>query len=366
MMATKAVTRTAKASATTSAAPTSIAIDPFVELGRTGLRQYSGYIYDEILAELRDPIRRVKLYREIRDNSAPIGAAFRAIDNILRDVKITVVAGGDAPQDLRCWELIDSAFGDLNVPWSSVVSQAGSMKAYGWAALEPVYKQRNGDRPAALGTADGRTLAAAHSKYADGLIGWRKFAPRSQESLLHWDFAPGTDDVIALTQRPAPTFQSITIPIDKLLLFTLDDDKGSPEGRSLLRNCVLSWKFAKRIMEIEGIGVERDLAGLPVCYAPADVLSTTATGNELAVKNYLKKLVTNIRRDAQEGVLLPASTDVNGKRLYELTLLTTGGTRQFDTNKIIERYEHRILMNFLADFLNLGLRSVGSYALSRD
>ena len=35
----------------------------------------------------------------------------------------------------------------------------------------------------------------------------------------------------------------------------------------------------------------------------------------------------------------------NGKPLYDLKLLTTGGSRQFDTDKVIQRYDHRIAMS---------------------
>ena len=67
-------------------------------------------------------------------------------------------------------------------------------------------------------------------------------------------------------------------------------------------------------------------------------------------------MVKNIRRDEYEGAVLP-----NG---YKLELLSTGGSRQFDTNQIIERYDTRIAMTVLADFLMLGHEQVGSFALS--
>ncbi|GHU46824.1 hypothetical protein FACS1894120_4270 [Clostridia bacterium] len=65
-----------------------------------------------------------------------------------------------------------------------------------------------------------------------------------------------------------------------------------------------------------------------------------------------------MRRDQQEGVLLPPGWDFN--------LLSTGGKRQFDTNAIIERHDNRIAMTVLADFVLLGHEKVGSFALSSD
>jgi hypothetical protein len=46
--------------------------------------------------------------------------------------------------------------------------------------------------------------------------------------------------------------------------------------------------------------------------------------------------------------------------------MSSGGTRQFDTNAIITRYEQRILMSVLADFILVGHQDTGSYSLHTD
>ena len=112
----------------------------------------------------------------------------------------------------------------------------------------------------------------------------------------------------------------------------------------------------EELQEIEGIGIERDLAGFPVLVAPEGVdVWAPANANLLATCN---QFVANIRRNAMEGLTIPAG--------WELKLLTTGGSRQFDTSKIIERYDTRIAMTVLADFLFLGHERTGSWALSSD
>ncbi len=59
-----------------------------------------------------------------------------------------------------------------------------------------------------------------------------------------------------------------------------------------------------------------------------------------------------------EGIVLPNN--------YKLELLTSGGARQFDTNAVINRYDTRIAMTVLADFIFLGHDKTGSWALSSD
>ena len=52
--------------------------------------------------------------------------------------------------------------------------------------------------------------------------------------------------------------------------------------------------------------------------------------------------------------------------MFELKLLSTAGSRTFDTSKIIDRYNRAIATSVLADFIFLGQQSVGSFALSSD
>ena len=49
-----------------------------------------------------------------------------------------------------------------------------------------------------------------------------------------------------------------------------------------------------------------------------------------------------------------------------LSLSVPARARQFDTNAIINRYDTKIAMTVLADFLMLGHNKVGSFALSSD
>lgn len=329
--------------------------EAITELGQSGLDHSGGQITDEITRDLQSSTRRHKLYREMRDNSPVLGGAFLAIENLLRRVAIRVEPGTETPEGEADAEFVRQCLHDLQQPWGAVLSQALTMLHYGWSLLEIVYKRRGGMQSG----------SAAPSKYTDGKYGWSRFALRGQESLDRWGIA-ASGEAETFTQRPAPSYQVITIAAEKYLLFRTTAERNSPEGRSLLRNCVMPWRFVKRFQELEGIGIERDLAGLPIVWAPAEVLSTTATGDALATQNALKTMVTNIRRDEQEGVLMPLAYDSNGNKRYDLTLLSTAGSRQFNINETIGRYEQRMLMALLADFILLGHEKVGSFSLSVD
>ena len=245
--------------------------------------------------------------------------------------------------DKKAAEFVESCLHDMSSTWTDTLSEILSFLTYGWSVHEIVYKRRMGAKK------DPRL----DSKFSDGLIGWQKLPIRSQESLYEWDFDEH-DNLRAFVQMPAPSFRIIRIPVDKILLFRTESRKDNPEGRSILRNAYRAWFYKTRIQEIEGIGIERDLAGFPVLTSPEGV----DLWNDLNLYNKATKFVSNIRRDAMEGMALPFG--------WKLELLTTGGKRQFDTSEIIKRYDTRIAMTVLADFLFLGHGNTGSWALSSD
>lgn len=320
----------------------------FKEFGRIGQLRSAGHFYEEFLPELQGT-RGIEVYKEMSENDDIVGSILFAIEMLIRGCEWDVQPASDTAEDINAAHFVKECMYDMSDTWIDTISEILSMLTYGWSAHEIVYKRRCGRRR------DPRLK----SKYNDGLIGWQKLPIRAQETLHAWVYQEGTDDLIAMQQSPPPDYGIIEIPVEKLLLFRTKKRKGNPEGRSILRNAYRSWYFKKRIQEIEGIGVERDLAGFPVLKAPPN-LDIWDSEDPMARK-YLSdatKLVSEIRRDAQEGAVLPDG--------WELTLLSTGGQRQFDTNQIIERYDSRIAMTVLADFVLLGHQNVGTYSLGAD
>ena len=326
----------------------------FTEAGVTGLRRSGGYVHEEFLPQLAG-YRAIQVYREMQDNDPVIGAILYAIDKLVRQVAWRVQPASTKLEDQKDAKFLESCLGDLNVAWEDTISEIMSMLAYGWSYHEIVYKKRNGY------TSD----TTKTSKYNDGMIGWQKFPIRSQETRDRWVFADN-GDILGMWQSASPTYFPTYIPIEKALLFRTTVSKNNPEGRSVLRNAYRPWYFKRRIEEIEAIGVERDLAGFPIMYVDPDIMREDASGIKSTVFQDYKDVIVNIRRDQQEGMILPAMYDENNNLMYRLELLSAGGGRQFDTDRIITRYDQRIATTVLADFILLGQDIGGSYALSSD
>lgn len=228
--------------------------------------------------------------------------------------------------------------------WEDFIAECVSQFAFGFSLFETVYKRRNGPK------------GKKGSRFSDGKIGWRKLAPRAQESILYWvwDDEGGLQGAVQLA---APDYQTVVLPIEKLLLFRTTSQKNNPEGRSMLRNCYRSWFFKRRIEEVEGIGIERDICGLPVLYADGEALE------QMGGMAAAKKLVTNIRMDDQAGVVLPLLYDDNGNQLVKFELMRSGGTKVADVNGAINRYNQDMLNTILSGFIQFGQTPTGSRAL---
>ena len=322
----------------------------FKELGRTGLKRYSvaGSIYEEFLPELRGS-KGVEIYREMSENDDIIGGILFAIKMMMRQVYFTIEPGGDTKEDEKAAEFVQQCMDDMHVTWADTLSDILTFLPYGWSYHEIVYKVRKG-------ASKDRRL---HSKYDDGLIGWRKLPIRSQDTLFEWRYDED-NELEGMVQMAPPTYEPIFIPIEKALHFRTESRKESPEGRSVLRNAYRSWHFKKRMQEIEGIGVERNMAGFPVLKAPEgyEELWDPDDPDMVRMLAQAESIVTNIKVDQKMGVVLPPG--------WDLTLVSTGGAGKstVDTNMIIERYDSRIAATVLADFILLGHQNVGSFALA--
>lgn len=324
-----------------------------IEIGVTGLKQFSGYIDEEKLNQLRG-FEAVRVYREMMDNDATIGAIFFAIEMMIRRVKWFVEPASESPEDVDNEEFLESCLHDMSHSWEDTIAEILSMMGYGWHTAEIIYKRRIGPT---------ESDPTNRSRFTDGKIGWRKLAPRSQDSLQNWLF-DRDGGVQGWWQLPPDGSGLRFIPIEKALLFRTTSKKNNPEGRSLLRNCYTAWYHKKEMQRIEGVGAERDLAGLPMLYLPPDMLDPNASPAVKATLQIYKNILKNIRNDEQASVIFPAIFDAAGNRLVEFSLVGTGSRRQFDTGGIIERYTKDIAMSLMADVILLGHEGVGSYALS--
>lgn len=332
--------------------------DPLNELGQTGLKQYGGYVQDEPLPSLQG-LRGVKVWREMADSDAVVGAMLFIIKQQVRKIEIQVEPAdlpeghplGSEAQKAVDW--VKGCLDDMQTPMVDVKAEAATMLEYGFAPMEFVLKYRHGQE------------GERKSKFDDGLLGIYKISLRAQETIDQWQIADN-GDIEGLQQTP-PNGRQRFIPIEKLLLFRTTSIKNNPEGRSVLRNAYRPWLMKKMIERVEGIGIERDVAGLPMVRMPMSLIKAKLAGDPTATQMYnsYMQLATHVRRDTKEGIVMPSDWDDQGKgRLYEFELLASPAKRATDTNGPINRYSQEIAQSCLVDFILLGHGARGTQALA--
>lgn len=323
------------------------------DLGEVGDSGFDGLMSELSGIDRLPALRGDQWYRTIREmteQDATLGAILFAVEMMMRSAEWFSEPADDS-DEAKAWSLFQTqAFDDMADPWSNTLADATSFLAYGYSLFELVYKQR-------LGITDD---AATTSRYDDGLIGWRKWAFRPQSTKHRWVIRGG--DVVGWEQRQ-PNYSTVTIPASKYQVFRSSARAANPDGVSLLKGVYRAYYNKKEIETQEAIGIGRDLAGL-ICFYVTDEIMRAESPDAKAARNMYTKMIQQVHRGRAEGLMLPSTFDGRGNRLIEAKLLTSGGARQFDTTRIIQRLDTAMAMRFLADYILVGHQQVGAYNVS--
>ena len=325
------------------------------ELGSSGLRRAMGYVVEEYLPELAGR-QGLEVYRRMQSDPV-VGGLLYGIECLIRQVPWKVHAVDDSPAATEAQAFVESLADDMSHSWSDMMGEVATMLPYGFAPMEVVVKQRRGPT---------ETDPRYRSQHTDNRYGVRKIALRAQHTIDAWEFDE-LGEVLGFHQyRWSEALPPVYVPIDRVLLFRTKAVSGNPQGHSILRSAYAPWWRRTRLEEIEAIGIERDLAGLPVYMAPAKTMDPKLGPEQAKAHQDALRLVSSVKRNAQEGLVIPSDRDDKGNLFYEFKLLNSGGTRAINIDGSIQRYDARILMSCLADFMMLGQGSTGSWALSSD
>ena len=314
-------------------------------VGVSGVVQYGGILmhddYDRAWkGSQRDKTIQAMLFDPL------IGSILMGIEMLVRRVDWTVQPADDSEQAEEAATFVRECLEDMEGYWpGDTLAQILTFLGWGYAVHELTYKRREGMRGDPV------------SRFDDGRIGWRAWALRPQATRYGWGF--DGDVATTFVQEDPQTFKRIDIPLSKCLHFRYASRDNSPEGSTPLRMAYDAWYYKRQLQKIEAIGIERDLAGLPVMYIPG-----TSIANNDAVFQSAQQIVSNIRNDSQSGIVIAGDRDQNGHRFQELTLLSSGGQRSFDTDETIRRYANEVVTAFLAGVLRTGQDATGSYALA--
>jgi len=341
----------------TTGADSTIPRIKFSENGQPGMNIIGGTILDGCAKELQWPWC-INTYNNMR-RDATVSSAIQLVETMISKVKWKIEIPHDATDDMkRKKKFLEECIADLDTSLYQTIKEISSFNTYGFSVMEKVFRKR---------------LKSNGSYYDDGLIGIKKIVPRGQETIAKWEMDEYNREIQGVRQwtttktgdvQQMEIYPGVLIPREKFMLFRTNVRKNSPIGVSPLNYCWESWKFKKALEEAEAIGVSKDMRGLPVLTIPVQYMVDGASDSDKQTYEYLKKVMRNLHREEQEGLIIPSIFDDAGNKMFNFELAGVTGTKSFNVGDIIDRYSNEILMSFFADVLKLGQGATGSYSLA--
>ncbi len=302
-----------------------------VELGATGTVVFAGQLTEEEYNRDLQGDKAIKVFERMRRSDGQVKAALLACELPLRAARWEIEAASESSKDQEIAEFVRAnLFDQMTITWDDFLRHVLMMLPFGFSVFEKIWE------------------------VVDGKYRWRKMAPRLANTIWKWEVDP--EGGLAGVEQAAwkgERYEFIPIPIEKLLVFTLDREGSNYAGISLLRAAYKHWYYKDVLYRIDGIAAERHGVGVALFKLPA---GATTEGDDSDLKK-VSKIGESLHTHERSYVALPNE--------YEFDLKGVSG-QLHDIMRSIEHHDMQIARSILAQFINLGAKEVGSYALSQD
>jgi hypothetical protein len=277
-------------------------------------------------------------YHEMATTSAPARAALRAVKATVLGAEFYLDPYSDDQQkmdeaEFAAWNIFDAP----SAPFLWSEARILKMLEYGFHIMEPVYELREW----------GPKRAKANRKKYTTL---RKLGPRFAPTIkdIHYDANGGPEGItqFVIDDKTGKTKEK-DIDIDKLMIFTFDEDDGDLMGKSILRSAHQHWFYQNHMWKIDAIQKERHGIGIP------DI--ELAPGYNSKDKEAAHTLGRNLRSNEWAHIVRPPGMTV-GFAKVEGQLV--------DILKSVNEHTLMIFLGVLANFMLAGSTEAGSRATS--
>ena len=325
-------------------------VSPTSTIGAPGTAIYGGYVVERERDRTLTTREKYRVYSEAMANVATVGAGIRYFLNLVGSAEWTFQSEEGASEEWkeRAEKIL---FKDPDRPFVRMVKRAAGFKFYGFSIQEIIAK-----------------------KDKDGYYTLGDLSPRPQITIERWDRnddpnSKTYNEIEGIGQRIPQSSKEVYIPRGKILYVVDDTLSDSPEGMGLFRHMVESVRRLTRYEQLEGIGLENDLCGVPMGRVPYSELkrmvhedpSFEEKAKELAEP--IEEFVSSHIKKPNAGIVLDSSaytsTDDAGRpsnvRKFDIELLKGGQTTLPELHKAIER-----IIKDIARILGIEIMLMGS------
>lgn len=227
----------------------------------------------------------------------------------------------------------DCLFEHMNITRDSLLVEILTMLPYWFSLFEKVWKEK------------------------DWMIILEKIWSRKQSTIKRWiteDWSPWVEQRLPPSDDDDSMDLFVSIPTEKILLFTFRQEGDNYEWVSVLRSAYKHRRYKEELYKFDAVKHERQSVGIPVIY-PAE----WATDEDLAIA---EEISMNIRANEQSAIVMPGPKS-SGR---ELELLDMKSSTNSDLRTSINHHNREISKNILAQFIELWNTESWSRALSED
>lgn len=313
--------------------------------------------------------QRLRTYQiMLQDDAVATCFGARTMAVAKAQAKGKVLANMNSEESLEAKRFVDYCLHELdNQSPLTIGYMASHMIRDGWSPFEMVFDSGEGEWSDKWRL---KKLAYIH--------------PMSLDSFEPWRVLPDGKTISMLRQKPDAFMGSNgystgnfaahggvkEIPFNRVCYSSYSGTDSQPSGNSLFDAAYIPWKEKQMLQDLTLIGVQKDLAGMPILGAPSSLLAAAAenpSGAEAQMVEQLKANLANLHAGDQAYSIIPTDThseNGSGQRQFELKFQGVDGSgKAFDVVELVEQRRKAIFNCFFCQNMISGENGGGSYNL---
>ncbi len=326
--------------------------------GVPGFSAYGGYLQTGERSADMTGTARWTLDANTKRNVAIVGAGLRRFSEFVGSPAWDVPPFDDTPESIERAAFAKKQIDNLGTPWSAIV-QTAAMSRFDGAAIQ-VWAAR---------------------RMPDGKIGLSDIVSRPMHTIERWDIdADGR--LLGVWQRGTGTGEVFYIERGRMVFSPDIPITDSPAGVGIMRHIAESVRERGELRKMLFQGLETDLSGVPVMYAPIErlrkLINTTVGGKTYTEADFKRDIsgvvdvANNPIRTKKSAMVLDSTphpsldgTASSGVRQFDVQLLSAGGRSHQVVHEVMRSTTWDIAIVLGVEYLLLGADGGGSLAMAQ-